>query len=88
MLDTIVCSEPLVWLFSLAWDAIILTLDVGFIRPFVIIEPADSGTTTLFAQGRMIDNFLPVPDAESLPLYRMVLKLYTALYQNNANYEK
>ena len=27
------------------------------------------------APGRMIDNFLSIPDAESLPLYRMVLKL-------------
>jgi hypothetical protein len=41
MLDTIVCSEPLVWLFSPAWDAVTLTLDVGFICPFVVIDPAD-----------------------------------------------
>ncbi len=27
------------------------------------------------APGRMLDNFLPFPDAEPLPLYRMVLKL-------------
>ncbi len=27
------------------------------------------------APGRMIDRFLSIPDAESLPLYRMVLKL-------------
>ena len=27
MLDTIVCSEPLVWLFSPAWDAVTITLD-------------------------------------------------------------
>jgi hypothetical protein len=27
------------------------------------------------APGRMIDNFQPIPNAESLPLYRMVLKL-------------
>jgi hypothetical protein len=27
------------------------------------------------APGRMIDSFLSIPDAESLPLYRMVLKL-------------
>jgi hypothetical protein len=27
------------------------------------------------APGRMIDCFLFIPDAESLPLYRMVLKL-------------
>jgi hypothetical protein len=27
------------------------------------------------APGRMIDSFLSIPNAESLPLYRMVLKL-------------
>ncbi len=27
------------------------------------------------APGRIIDSFLSIPDAESLPLYRMVLKL-------------
>ncbi len=31
----------LVWLFSLAWDAVILALDVGFICPFVVIDPTD-----------------------------------------------
>jgi hypothetical protein len=40
-LDTMVWSEPLVWLFSPAWDVVILTLDVGFICPFVVIDPAD-----------------------------------------------
>jgi hypothetical protein len=35
------------------------------------------------APGRMIDSFLSIPDAESLPLYRMVLKLacvHTMIY--------
>jgi hypothetical protein len=41
MLDTIVRSEPLVRLFSPAWDAVILTLDVGCICPFVVIDPTD-----------------------------------------------
>ena len=41
MMDTIVCSRPLVWLFSPAWDAVTLTLDVGFIRPFVVSAPTD-----------------------------------------------
>ena len=42
MLDTIVYSEPLIWLFSPAWDAVTLTLDVGFICPFVVvIDPTD-----------------------------------------------
>jgi hypothetical protein len=75
--DPIVCSEPLVWLFSLAWDAVIITLDVGFICPFVVIDPTYWGATTVVAPGRMIDNFLPISDAlaESLSLYRMALKL-------------
>jgi fumarate reductase subunit D len=78
MLDTIVCSEPLVWPFFPAWDAgaVILSLDVGFICPFVVIDPTDQGATKVVAPaGRMIDNFLlvAIPDAESLPLYHMVL---------------
>ena len=75
MLDTIVRSEPLVWLFSPVWDAVILTLDVGFICPFVVIDPTDLGATIVVAPGRMLDIFLSSPDAESLPSYRMVLKL-------------
>ncbi len=75
MLDTIVCSEPLVWLFSPAWDAVTLTLGVGFICLFVAIDPTDLGATMVVAPGRMIDSFLSIPYAESLPLYRMVLKL-------------
>ena len=74
-LDKIACSEPLVWLFSPAWDAVTLNLDAGFIRPFVVIDPTDYGATMVVAPGRMIDSFLSIPDAESLPLYRMVLKL-------------
>jgi hypothetical protein len=35
MLDT------MVWLFSPAWDAIKLTLEFGFICPFVVIDPTD-----------------------------------------------
>jgi hypothetical protein len=54
---------------------VLLTLDDGFICPFVVIDPTDKGATTVAAPGREIDNFLLIPDAESLPLYRMVLKL-------------
>ncbi len=49
-------------------DAVKLTLDVGFIRLFVIIDPTAQGSTTVVAPGRMFENFLPIPDAESLPL--------------------
>ena len=34
ILDTIVCSGTFLWLFSLTWDAVKLTLKVGFICPF------------------------------------------------------
>jgi hypothetical protein len=48
------------------------------------MDPTDSdkGATTVVAPGRMIDNFLPIPDdsEESLPLYRMSLKLACVYY--------
>jgi hypothetical protein len=40
-----------------------------------VIDPTDEGATMVVAPGRMIDNSLPIPDAEFLPLYRMALKL-------------
>ena len=40
-----------------------------------VIDPTDKVAATLVAPGRMIDNFLLIPDAESLHLYLMVLKL-------------
>jgi hypothetical protein len=65
----------LVWLFSPAWDAVQLTLEFGFICPFVVIDPTYKEATTVVAPGLMIDPFLPIPDTESLPLYPMDLKL-------------
>ena len=46
ILDTIVCWGTLLWLFSQACDAIKLTMKVGFICPFVVIDPTDFGSTT------------------------------------------
>ena len=49
--DTIICSGTLHWLFSPGWDAVKLTLKVGFIFPFVVIGPTDlKATTKLFFQ--------------------------------------
>ena len=48
ILDTI-CSRTLLWLFSPAWDAVKLTLHVGFICPFVVIDPIDLGATIVVA---------------------------------------
>ena len=58
ILDTIVCSAALLWLFSLAWDAVELTLQVGFICPFMLIDPTDLGETIVVAH------------AEYLPFYQ------------------
>ena len=40
----------LLLLFSPAWDAVQLTLQVGFICPFVVIDPSDLGATIVVAQ--------------------------------------
>ena len=53
-----------------------LCQEVGFISPFVVIDPAYLGATTMIvAPGLMLDNFLPIPDTESLPFDPLVLKL-------------
>ena len=65
----------------MAWDALNSSescQDVGLICPFVVIDPTDLGATSScseLAPGQMFDNFLPIPDAESLPFYPLVLKL-------------
>ncbi len=59
----------------MAWDTVKLTLEFGFICPFVVIDLTDKGATTVVDLGRMIDNFLPIPKAEPLPIYRVVLRL-------------
>ena len=69
-----ICSGSLVWLLSPAWDAVTPTCqEVGFICPFVIIDPTDLGSTTVVAPGQMLDNFQPILDAESLPFCPSVL---------------
>ena len=49
--------------------------EVGFICPFVVIDPTDLGATTVVAPGLMLDNFLTIHDPESLPFYPSVSKL-------------
>ena len=52
--------------------------DVGFICPFVFIDPifrSDDGSCSELAPGLIFDNFLTIPDAESLPFYPLVLTL-------------
>ena len=45
------------WLFSSAWDAVQLTLQVGFICPFVVIDPTDLGATIVVAQALCLTIF-------------------------------
>ena len=47
----------LLWLFSPAWDAIELTLKVGFICPFVVIGSTELGTTIVVAQALCLTIF-------------------------------
>ena len=54
ILDTIVCSGTLRSLFSPAWDAVELTLQVGFIGPFVVIDATDLGATIVVAKARCL----------------------------------
>ena len=51
------CSGALIWLFSLAWDAVKLTLKVGFICPFVVDDPTDLGATIVVAQALCLSIF-------------------------------
>ena len=76
-IHTFVCSGSLVWqlwLFSPAWDAVKL------------IDPTDLGATTVVAPGLMLDNFLPIPDEESLPfqVYPLVLMLVVCAYGSSS----
>ena len=51
------CSGALIWLFSPAWDAVELTLKVGFICPFVVDDPTDLGATIVVAQALCLSIF-------------------------------
>ena len=50
ILDTIICLGTLLWLFSQARDAVQIILRVGFICPFVVINPTNLGVTIVVAQ--------------------------------------
>ena len=69
-----VCLGSLVWLFSPAWDAVKLILPGCWLHlPFRGHWPyrfrSDDGSCSELAPGLMFDNFLPIPDAESLSFY-------------------
>ena len=54
-----ICEFVLVWLFSLALEAVKLTLKVGFICPLVVIDPINLGTTIVVAQALCLTIFNP-----------------------------
>ena len=64
----------LLWLFTPAWDAVKLTLKVGFICSFVVIDPAYLGATIVVAQALFLTifNLSPLKIPAFLP---MVIKL-------------
>ena len=80
ILDTIVCSGSLFWLFSPAWDAVKFILPrcwlhLSFRGHWLYRFRSDDDSCSELAPGLMFDNFLPIPNAESLPVYPLVLKL-------------
>ena len=63
------CARALIWLFSLAWDAVKLTLIVGFICPFVVNDPTNLGKTIVVAKALLV-HLQPIPYSENLPFYQ------------------
>ena len=57
ILDMIVCSQTLLWLFYPALDAVKLTLQVGSICPFVVIDSTNLGATIVVAQALCLTIF-------------------------------
>ena len=52
-------------------DAVKLTLKLGFICPFVVIDPTNLGATIVVAQspGRVLDHLHPIPDEEYIAFW-------------------
>ena len=73
-LVTIICSGTLLWLFSPAWDAVNLTLEVGFICLFVVIDPTNLGATIVVAQALCFTIFNLSPSQKTC-LFPKVIKL-------------
>ena len=61
------CLGALIWLFSPAWDAVKLTLKVGFICPFVVNEPTNLGATIVVAQALCLSIFNLSPPQKTCP---------------------
>ena len=57
ILDMFVCLAALIWLFSLAWDAVKLALKVGFICPFMVDDPIYLDAKIVVAQGLCLSQY-------------------------------
>ena len=60
--------RALIWLFSPVGDAVELTLKVGFICPFVVIDSTDSGMTSVVAQALCL-TILNLPPTQNTCLF-------------------
>ena len=68
--------KALLWLFSPAWNAVNLIMQVGFICPFVVSDPTDLGATIVVARAlclTIFPAFLPI--IIKLTRARVVIKL-------------
>ena len=69
ILDSIVCSRPLVWLFSPAWDAVKLACQKA-----VFIFPGHWRATTVVLQDECLTPFYLSPTQNILPFYPIGIK--------------
>ena len=69
ILDSIVCSRPLVWLFSPAWDAVKLACQKA-----VFIFPGHRRATTVVLQDECLTPFYLSPTQNILPFYPIGIK--------------
>ena len=77
ILYTIVCPGTLLWLFSLAWDTIKPTLQVGFICPFVVLDPTCLDSTIMVAQALCLTIFnlsQYIPLGKMRPIWAICMK--------------
>ena len=87
ILDTIVCSGALLWLFSSAWDTVELTLKVGFICLFAVIDPNNLGVSIEVAKALWMSIYTRHRIPALLPIIKkakvcMILLLFSSLFSN------
>ena len=77
-------SATVLWLFSLASDAVKVTLKVGFNYPFVVIDPTYFGVTIVVAQALCLTIFNLFPTRNTF-LYPDTLRCPTWAHRYTAN---